>query len=142
MKKQEVCYFLRSVRGGGIKMGSLLEIHRSNSEWLKSYVCPDGFKLDSVRYQIGASFEMRHEHFDTFRAHAHAMEIMTGDDAGHLLLAEDMDAINAGYYCKFEREADGTVSLYSRTPGFCEKVPFSNICDYFRKPVYRRSSHV
>lgn len=89
MKKQEVCYFLRSVWGGGIKM-----------------------------------------------------EIMTSDDVGYLLLAEDMDAINAGYYYKFEREADGTISLYSHTPSFCEKVPFSNICDYFRKPVYRRTSHV
>lgn len=48
-------------------MGSLFEIHRSNLEWLKSYVYPDGF---------------------------------------------------------------------------CEKVPLSNICDYFRKPVYRRSAHV
>lgn len=28
-------------------MGSLFEIHRSNLEWLKSYVYPDGFKLDS-----------------------------------------------------------------------------------------------
>lgn len=60
-------------------MGSLFEIHRSNLEWLKPYVYPDGFKLDSDRYQIGVSFE---------------------------------------------------------------KVPFSNICDYFRKPVYRRSAHV
>lgn len=85
---------------------------------------------------------MRHEHFDTFRAYAHAMEIMTSDDVGYLLLAEDMDAINAGYYYKFEREADGTISLYSHTPSFCEKVPFSNICDYFQKPVYRRTSHV
>lgn len=142
MKKQEVCYFLRSVWGGGIKMGSWFEIHRSNVERLKSYVYPDGFKLDSVRYQIGVSFEMRHEHFDTFRAYAHAMEIMTSDDVEYLLLAEDMDAINAGYYYKFEREAAGTISLYSHTPSFCEKVPFSNICDYFRKPVYRRSSHV
>lgn len=85
-------------------MGSLFEIHRSNLEWLKSYVYPDGFKLDSDRYQIGVSFELCHEHF--------------------------------------EREEDGTVSLYSHTPSFCEKVPFSNICDYFRKPVYRRSAHV
>lgn len=107
-------------------MGSLFEIHRSNLEWLKSYVYPDGFKLD----------------FDTFRAYAHAMEIMTRDGVEYLLLAEDMDAINAGYYYKFEREEDGTVSLYSHTPSFCEKVPFSNICDYFRKPVYRRSAHV
>ena len=38
MKKQEVCYFLRSVWGGGIKMGSWFEIHRSNVERLKSYV--------------------------------------------------------------------------------------------------------
>lgn len=98
-------------------MGSLFEIHRSNLEWLKSYVYPDGFKLDSDRYQIGVSFELCHEHFDTFRAYAHAMEIMT-------------------------REEDGTVSLYSHTPSFCEKVPFSNICDYFRKPVYRRCAHV
>lgn len=37
---------------------------------------------------------------------------------------------------------DGTISLYSHTPSFCEKVPFSNICDYFRKPVYRRTVHV
>lgn len=80
-------------------MGSLFEIHRSNLEWLKSYVYPDGFELDSDRYQIGVSFELCHEHFDTFRAYAH-------------------------------------------TPGFCEKVPFSNICDYFRKPFYRRSAHV
>lgn len=123
-------------------MSSWFEIHRSNVEWLKSYVYPDGFKLDPVRYQIGVSFEMRHEHFDTFRAYAHAMEIMTSDDVEYLLLAEDMDAINAGYYYKFEREADGTISLYSHTPSFCEKVPFSNICDYFRNPVYRRSSHV
>lgn len=123
-------------------MGSLFEIHRSNLEWLKSYVYPDGFKLDSDRYQIGVSFELCHEHFDTFRAYTHAMEIMTRDSVGYLLLAEDMDAINAGYYYKFEREEDGTVSLYSHTPSFCEKVPFSNICDYFRKPVYRRSAHV
>lgn len=122
-------------------MGGLFEIHRSNLEWLKSYVYPDGFKLDSDRYQIGVSFELCHEHFDTFRAYAHAMEIMTRDGVEYLLLAEDMDAINAGYY-KFEREEDGTVSLYSHTPSFCEKVPFSNICDYFRKPVYRRSAHV
>lgn len=142
MKKQEVCYFLRSVWGGGIKMGSWFEIHRSNVERLKSYVYPDGFKLDSDRYQIGATFEWRHEHFDTFRAYARAMETMTGDDVEYLLLAENMDAINAGYYCKFEREADGTISLYSHTPSFCEKVPFSNICDYFRKPVYRRTVHV
>lgn len=53
-------------------MGSLFEIHRSNLEWLKSYVYPDGFKLDSDRYQIGVSFELCHEHFDTFRAYAHA----------------------------------------------------------------------
>ena len=78
-------------------MGSWFEIHRSNVERLKSYVYPDGFKLDSVRYQIGVTFE---------------------------------------------READGTISLYSHTPSFCEKVPFSNICDYFRKPVYRRTVHV
>lgn len=47
-------------------MGSLFEIHRSNLEWLKSYVYPDSFKLDSDRYQIGVSFELCHEHFDTF----------------------------------------------------------------------------
>lgn len=96
-------------------MGSLFEIHRSNLEWLKSYVCPDGFKLD----------------FDTFRAYAHAMEIMTRDGVEYLLLAEDMDAINDGYY-KFEREEDGTVSLYSHTPilpAFCEK---SAVLQYLR----------
>ena len=98
-------------------MGSLFEIHRSNLECLKSYVYPDGFKLD----------------FDTFRAYAHAMELLTRDGVEYLLLAEDTDAIDAGYYYKFEREEGGTVSLYSHTPGFCEKAPFSNICDYFRK---------
>lgn len=123
-------------------MGSLFEIHRGNSEWLESYVRPDGFELDSDRYRIGVSFESCHEHFDTFRAYARAMEIMACDGVEYLLLAEDMDAINAGYYYKFEREEDGDVSLYSHTPGFCEKVPFSDICDYFRKPVYRRSAHV
>lgn len=91
-------------------MGSWFEIHRSNVERLKSYVYPDGFKLDSDRYQFGVTF-------DTFRAYAHAMEIMASDDVEYLLLAEDMDAINSGYYYKY-------------------------ICDYFRKPVYRRSSHV
>ena len=45
----------------GEKMGSLFEIHRSNLEWLKSYVYPDGFKLDPDRYQIGVSFELCHE---------------------------------------------------------------------------------
>lgn len=77
-------------------MSSWFEIHRSN------------FKLDSDRYQIGVSFELRHEHFDAFRAYARAMEIMTRDGVEYLLLAEDTDAINAGYY-KFEREEDGSV---------------------------------
>lgn len=49
---------------------------------------------------------------------------------------------NAGYYYKFTRELDGHISLYSHTPHFCEEVPFSRICDYFRKPVYRRSADV
>lgn len=46
------------------------------------------------------------------------------------------------YYYKFTRELDGHISLYSHTPHFCEEVPFSRICDYFRKPVYRRSADV
>lgn len=113
-------------------MGSLFEIHRSNLEWLKSYVYPDGFKLDSDRYQIGVSFELCHEHFDTFRAYAHAMEIMTRDGVEYLLLAEDMDAINAGYYYKFEREEDGTVSLYSHTPILPAFLRESAVLQYLR----------
>lgn len=57
------------------------------------------------------------------------------------MLAEHQ-RFNAGYYCKFTRELDGHISLYSHTPHFCEEVPFSRICDYFRKPVYRRSADV
>ena len=45
-------------------------------------------------------------------------------------------------YYKFTRELDGHISLYSHTPHFCEEVPFSRICDYFRKPVSRRSADV
>lgn len=124
-------------------MGSLFEIHRSNLEWLKSYVCPDGFKLDSDRYQIGVSFELCHEHFDTFRAYAHAMEIMTHTTVW-----------STCYWLKiWTRSMSGTTTNSSARkaelspytpilPAFCEKVPFSNICDYFRKPVYRRSAHV
>jgi hypothetical protein len=45
-------------------------------------------------------------------------------------------------YYKFQREPDGHIFLCSHTPHFCEEVPFSRICDYFRMPVYRRSADV
>lgn len=41
------------------------------------------------------------------------------------------------YECYYDH-----ISLYSHTPHFCEEVPFSRICDYFRKPVYMRSADV
>lgn len=124
-------------------MGSWFEIHRSNVERLKSYVYPDGFKLDSDRYQIGVTFEWRHEHFDTFRAYAHAMEIMASDDVEYLLLAENMDAINAGHYYKFEREADGTISLYSHTPQLLrESASLKYLRLLPKNPFYRRTVYV
>ena len=55
------------------------------------------------------------------------------------------------YECYYDHEddrelwcgmLDGHISLYSHTPHFCEEVPFSRICDYFRKPVYMRSADV
>ena len=81
--------------------------------------------------------------FDTFPAYCHAMDIMTERrKVQRLQLAEDQNMIRAGYYYEFLRESDGSIGFYSVTPHFREKVPFSNICDYFRKPVYRRSSNV
>lgn len=81
--------------------------------------------------------------FDTFAAYNRAMTILQKNQrVGYILLAEDRYTLNAGYYCKFARELDGHISLYSHTPRFCEEVPFSRICDYFRKSVYRRSADV
>lgn len=45
------------------------------------------------------------------------------------------------FECYYGGES-GVIALYSHTPHYCEKVPFSNICDYFRRPVYRRRNHV
>ena len=38
------------------------------------------------------------------------------------------------YECYYDHEDDREL--------WCEEVPFSRICDYFRKPVYRRSADV
>lgn len=49
------------------------------------------------------------------------------------------------YECYYDHEDDRELwcgMLASHTPQFCEEVPFSRICDYFRKPVYRRSADV
>lgn len=78
----------------------------------------------------GMLCDVRRYHFDTFAAYDHAMTLMQTDPRiSYILLAED-------------REEDGIIFLYSHTPHFREKVPFSNICDYFRKPIYRRSANV
>lgn len=91
----------------------------------------------------GMLCDVRRYHFDTFAAYDHAVTLMQTDPRiSYILLAEDREQINAGYYYKFEREEDGIIFLYSHTPHFREKVPFSNICDYFRKPIYRRSANV
>lgn len=78
---------------------------------------------DDRELWCGMLAEHQRYHFDTFAAY-------------------DRGMINAGYYYKFTRELDGHISLYLHTPHFCEEVPFSRICDYFRKPVYRRPSDV
>ena len=91
----------------------------------------------------GMLLEYHRYHFDTFAAYDRAMTIFQKNkDVDYIILAEDRDMINAGYYYKFKREPDGHISLYSHTPHFCEGVPFSRNCDYFRKSVYRRSDDV
>ena len=91
----------------------------------------------------GMLVEYQRYHFDTFAAYDRATTIFQKNkNVDYIILAEDRNMINAGYYYKFQREPDGHISLCSHTPHFCEEVPFSRICDYFRKPVYRRSADV
>ena len=91
----------------------------------------------------GMLAEHQRYHFDTFAAYDRAMTIFQKNkNVDYIILAEDRDMVNAGYYYMFKREPDGHISLYSHTPHFFEGVPFSRICDYFRKSVYRRSDDV
>ena len=106
------------------------------------FECYYGGMCEEMIY-AGMLCDVQRYHFDTFAAYEHAMSLMQNDSRiTYIVLSEDREQINAGYYYKFKRELDGAISLYSHTPHFCEKVPFSNICDYFRKPVYRRSANV
>lgn len=106
------------------------------------FECYYGGECEGVTF-AGMLCDVRRYHFDTFAAYDHAMTLMQTDPRiSYILLAEDREQINTGYYYKFEREEDGIIFLYSHTPHFREKVPFSNICDYFRKPIYRRSANV
>lgn len=106
------------------------------------FECYYGGESEGVIY-AGMVCDVRRYHFDTFAAYDHAMMLMQFDPRiSYIILAEDREQINAGYYYKFAREDSGVIALYSHTPHYCEKVPFSNICDYFHRPVYRRRNHV
>lgn len=106
------------------------------------YECYYDHKYDQG-LRCGVVIEHQRYHFDTFAAYDRAMTILQKNQCvGYILLAEDRYTLNAGYYYKFTREPDGHIFLCSHTPHFCEEVPFSRICDYFRKPVYRRSADV
>lgn len=92
----------------------------------------------------GMPVEYQRCHFDTFAAYDRAMTIFQKNkNVDYIILAEDRDMIDAGCHCKFQREPDGHIFLCSHTPRFCEEAPFfSRICDYFGKPVHRRSADV
>lgn len=106
------------------------------------FECYYGGEREGVTF-AGMLCDVRRYHFDTFAAYDHAMTLMQNDfRIAYIILAEDREQINAGYYYKFAREDSGDITFHSHTPHFCEKVSFSNICDYFRKPVYRRTANV
>lgn len=87
--------------------------------------------------------ETQRYHFDTFQAYGHAMALMQDNpEMRTIKLAEDREQIKAGWYYLFVRRNSGDIVLYSVTPHFKERIDPSNICDYFRRPVYRRCSHV
>jgi hypothetical protein len=87
--------------------------------------------------------ETKRYHFDTYQAYGHAMALMQDNPEFQTIkLAEDREQIKAGWYYLFEREESGIIQTYSVTPHFKERIDPLNICDYFRRPVYRRCSNV
>ena len=110
---------------------------------MPSYYQADYRIENEQRLSLGVVCEHRRYHFDTFQAYDHAMVLMQNNpDFTELKLAEDREMVMAGWYYEFKREETGSIVLYSVTPSFRERVDFANICDYFRKAVYRRRSRV
>lgn len=93
--------------------------------------------------QLGVVCEHQRYHFDTYAAYSHAMNLMQENtDFERVKLGEDAEAVGMRWYYLFERDESGCIQTYAVTPHFKERIDPLNICDYFRRPVYRRCSNV
>ncbi|WP_282209733.1 hypothetical protein [Parvibacter caecicola] len=110
---------------------------------MPSYFQCEYFSKHYDLLQIGVVCEHRRYHFDTYAAYGHAMALMQENaDFERVKLGEDREAVAMGWFYLFERGEDGITRVFSVTPRFKELIDSSNICDYFRRPVYRRCANV